>query len=54
MVKDFMIQYEEILRPLIFFVITAGVFILALVHTLKMKRSKIDEMANLALESDDE
>ncbi len=54
MIKEFMIQYEEMLRPLTFFIITAAVFILATVHTLKMKRSKLDEMANLALESDNE
>lgn len=53
-IKDYMKEYEEVLRPLIFFVITSAIFIIATIHTYKMKRSKLDEMANLALNSDDE
>lgn len=53
-VKDFALENGDTLVAIIFFVITLLIFIVAAVHTFKMKRSTLDEIANLAIKPDTE
>ncbi len=51
-VKEFALENGSTLIAITFFVITFLVFVLAFIHTMKMKKKTVDEIANLALKPD--
>lgn len=51
-IKDFALENGSSVVAIIFFVITLAIFILAFIHIMKMKKSTLDEIANLALKPD--
>lgn len=53
-IKDFVLENGSTLVAITFFVITMLIFILAFIHTMKMKKKTVDEIANLAIEPDNE
>lgn len=51
-VKEFALENGDTLVAIIFFALTMAIFIIAAIHTFKMKRSELDEIANLAIKPD--
>lgn len=51
-IKDFVLENGSATVAVIFFVITLTIFILAFIHIMKMKKSTLDEIANLAIKPD--
>jgi hypothetical protein len=51
-IKDFVLENGSATLAVIFFVITLTIFILAFIHIMKMKKSTLDEIANLAIKPD--
>ncbi|MGJ8654940.1 MAG: hypothetical protein ACSHX6_00710 [Akkermansiaceae bacterium] len=53
-VKQFALENGDSISAIGFFVLVALIFILIVVHSIKMKRTTTDELANLALKNDTE
>ena len=53
-IKDFALENGDVLIAIIFFIITSVIFIFAFIHTMKMKKSTVDEIANLAIKPDND
>ena len=53
-VKQFALENGDTISALGFFLVVALIFVLVLIHSMKMKRSTTDELANLALKNDSE
>jgi hypothetical protein len=51
-VKEFVLDNGSTLIAITFFVITLLIFVLAFIHTMKMKKKTVDEIADLALKPD--
>ena len=54
MIKEFILEYEDGLKTMIFFGITFALFAVAAIHALKMKRSQTEQYAKLALQKEGE
>ena len=50
MIKEFILEYEDGLKQIVFFSLTIGLFALATLHALKMKKSETKKLAQLALD----
>jgi len=53
-VKQFALENGDTISALGFFLVVALIFIVIVIHSLKMKRSTTNELANLALKNDTE
>jgi uncharacterized protein YoxC len=51
-IKEFVLDNGSTLIAITFFVITFLIFVLAFIHTMKMKKKTVDEIADLALKPD--
>ena len=54
MIKEFILEYEDGLKQIIFFGITFALFLVAALHALKMKRPQAEEYAKLAIKDENE
>lgn len=54
MIKEFILEYEDGLKQIVFFSITLVLFSVATIHALKMKRSLVKDYAKLALDEEGE
>ena len=53
-VKQFALENGDIISTLGFFIVVSSIFILIVIHSLRMKRETTDKLANLALKNDTE
>ena len=54
MIKEFILEYEDGLKQIIFFSITFGLFALAVIHAMKIKRKEAEEYAMIVLKEEGE
>ena len=53
-IKDYMLEDPERMTQIIFFLITFFIFLFCLIHAFKMKKNKMDEIAQIVLKDDSE